>query len=275
MATLPKGRKLTFGDFDRSLGARDERDLSQLVFVDAFGLVGTACALLATAHAGVPVHVRLPHAAQRRAHLSGMGFTRFLSETGLSDVPDPTGPIERRPDVVVPLTRIDDISSAERLSHLLWSQVRSHTDPLVLEALTEGLWELVANALEHSGSEAVLMGQVYRGGEPPDHDDRVQIAIGDAGRGIRSSFVESGTHRPESDAQAIHLALEYLVSSVSDPGRGQGLTTTVEQVTALQGRVVIRSGEARVTRSGSRAATSLVLPITGTIVGISLPLYPG
>ncbi|MCA1694605.1 MAG: ATP-binding protein, partial [Actinobacteria bacterium] len=137
------------------------------------------------------------------------------------------------------------------------------------------LWELVANALEHSGAHALLMGQVYLDGERPDHHRRVQIAIGDAGRGIRASFLESGTRSPANDTEAIELALQYLVSSVADPGRGQGLTTTVEQATALEGHVVVRSGDARVTVDGSGSRSEQVQPIDGTVVGVSLPLYPG
>lgn len=119
------------------------------------------------------------------------------------------------------------------------------------------------------------MGQVYRDGKPPDHDGRVQIVIGDVGRGIRESFLSSGTRSPADDREAIELALEYLVSSVPDPGRGQGLTTTVEEVTALTGSVVIRSGASRVEARAGGFSAQDVLPINGTMVGMSLPLYPG
>lgn len=65
------------------------------------------------------------------------------------------------------------------------------------------------------------------------------------------------------------------MSSVTDPGRGQGLTTTVEQATGLEGRVVLRSGGARITIDSGGSRKEAVAPIDGTIVGISLPLYPG
>jgi len=60
----------------------------------------------------------------------------------------------------------------------------------VLQVIAEGVSEMIGNALEHSGSDALIMGQVYRlarGGRPPDHDDRIQVVIGDTGRGIRES----------------------------------------------------------------------------------------
>lgn len=273
MPALPSGRAITMGRFEGSLAADAERcDLADLVFIDAFGLVGTASCILATAKTGEVPEVVLPDANGMREHLDAMGFTRFLREVGH---PGAAGSApSSRGDVVVPLTQVTTVFEAEQLSRLLWANA-ARWDAQVLEALSEGLWEIVANALEHSGAHAVLMGQVYWDGEPPDHYQRVQIAIGDAGRGIRASFLESGTQSPANDTEAIELALQYLVSSVPDLGRGQGLTTTVEQATALQGRVVVRSGGSRVVVDGSGASAQQVQPLAGTLVGISLPLYPG
>lgn len=250
----------------------EECDLASLTFIDAFGLVATASSILAAAETGQIPSVILPTAPQVLAHLAAMGFGQFLRDVGQADEMGVAPSV--RADVVVPLTRVTTVFEAEQLSQLLWANA-ARWDPQVLEALTEGLWELVANALEHSGADALLMGQVYRDGEQPDHNQRVQIAIGDAGRGIRASFIDSGTALPADDSQAIDLALTYLVSSVDDPGRGQGLTTTVEQTTALRGRVVVRSGGARVMVDPDGAQTQLVVPIGGTVVGVSLPLRPG
>jgi hypothetical protein len=259
--------------FDRCL-VRDAElcDLADLAFIDAFGVVGTASCILAAAKAGETPRVMLPAAVQVREHLAVMGFLGFLGDIGQEHQMH-VSPSSRR-DVVVPLTRVASVFEAEQLSRLLWANA-ARWDAQVLEALTEGLWELVANAIEHSGADALLMGQVYERGEPPDHDRRVQIVIGDAGRGIRASFLESGTRSPADDAAAIEFALQYLVSSVPDPGRGQGLTTTVEQSTALTGKVVLRSGGAQVTVDPGGTRFESVEPVGATVVGISLPLYPG
>ena len=169
--------------------------------------------------------------------------------------------------------------AALALSHLLWEQLRDHVDPQVLQALSEGVWEMVGNALEHSGSDALIMGQVYRadrGGLPPDHSDRVQVVIGDTGRGIRQSFLDTGVQSPKDDREAINLALEYLVTSVpNDPGRGQGLSTTMEQVVGLRGRMVVRSGIAKVSITSEGYRDDAVPRLPGVIVALSLPLYPG
>lgn len=109
----------------------------------------------------------------------------------------------------------------------------------------------------------------------PHHRNRVQVAIGDAGIGIRRSFLDSGRRQPNDDLAAIGLALEYLVTSVDDPGRGQGLSTAAEQVTALEGHLVVRSGTGRVTLSRDEKTEEPVPLLAGTLVCMSLPLYPG
>jgi len=276
VSTLPAGgRSLGLTTFDHRLqpGATS-CDLSELRFIDAYGLVGTACALLAAAKEGGHPPIDYPGQGQVCEHLSRMGFRDLLRELGYPIVLPETAVIER-PDVLVPLTRTDHVFGAEQLSHLLHEQLRDHADPQVLEAILEGLWELAANALEHSGSEAVIMGQVYREGDLPHHRNRVQVAIGDAGIGIRRSFLDSERRQPHDDLAAIDLALEYLVTSVDDPGRGQGLFTAAEQVTALEGHLVLRSGTGRVTLSRDERTEDLVPLLAGTLVCMSLPLYPG
>jgi hypothetical protein len=277
MPTLPAGRGLILGlsTFDARLRSEGTTcDLTDLRFVDAFGLVGAACAILGALEAQRRPSVELPVREPVRRHLAGMGFVRFLAQLGY-DVSDAEGPLNPHQNVVVPLSLISDHSDTERLSNLLWAQVRNHVDAQVLATLSEGLWEMVGNALEHSHADgALLMGQVYRGGEPPDHDDRVQVVIGDVGRGIRASFTDSDKYAPKTDREAIETALEYLVSSVPDPGRGQGLTTTAEEVGQLMGRLVIRSGNASVTCRLTSNNAREVPYLPGTIVAIDLPLYP-
>lgn len=120
------------------------------------------------------------------------------------------------------------------------------------------------------------MAQIYRGGRPPDHNDRVQVVIGDIGRGIRASFHTTGVREPKDELEAVHLALEYLVTSIpDDPGRGQGLFTTMEQVVGLQGRMIVRSKDALVAIDHTGKNGRRVTPIPGVIVALSLPLYPG
>jgi hypothetical protein len=251
-------------------------DLRTLAFIDAYGLVGAACALL-SARSGTEPEVRLPTSESTRSHLSAMGFRSFLESIDAAAGLPTTSEINA-PDVLVSLRTATDTDGSQALSNLLWGALRNHVAPDVLNTMSEGVWEMVSNAREHSGAQALIMGQVYRvvrGGLAPDHDDRVQVVIGDVGRGIRQSFLDSGLHTPASDLEAIDLALEYLVSSVDDPGRGQGLFTTMEQVLETQGKMVVRSGNARVTITADGRTNATVPFLPGVIVALSLPLYPG
>jgi hypothetical protein len=279
MPTLPLSHALTIGNFDLALEqAADACDLSSLRFIDAYGLVGTACALRVALADRPDLLVRVPSSETARGHLTAMGFRDFLSDVERESLL-PAEPAFDPSDVVIPLRSATSSGGAQALHHLLWGQLRDHVDPQVLGAVAEGVWEMVANALEHSGADALIMGQVYRasrGGRPPDHDDRVQVVVGDVGRGIRGSFLETDVHHPEDDLQAINLALQYLVTSVpDDAGRGQGLATTLEQVLELQGRMVVRSGTARVSIESGAKHEETVAALPGVIVALSLPLYPG
>ncbi|MGI8461976.1 MAG: ATP-binding protein [Solirubrobacterales bacterium] len=279
MALLPSGASaLTISSFDDCLREGATCDLKRLGFVDAYGLMGLACAL-ETAPSDADIHVDLPSNQGMRNHLTRMGMREYLSRIGSAERLPSSPPFEES-EVVVPLRTATEAGGEQALANLLWAQLREHVDPQVLQAISEGVWEMVGNALEHSGADALLTAHVYRevrGGRPPHHDDRVQVVIGDTGRGILGSFVESGSHSPRDDTAAIDLALEYLVTSVlDDPGRGQGLSTTMEQVIGLRGMMVVRSGAGKVTIDNAGERRREAVPnIPGVMVALSLPLYPG
>jgi hypothetical protein len=278
--TLPnKPRKLTIGNFDQELdpNAKD-CDLTPLAFIDAYGLVETACALRLALSEETGLLIKAPSNEATRSHLSAMGLRDFLEGFGLASLL-PESPTFDASDVVVPLRSGTQSGGEQAASHLLWEQLQGDVSPQVLEALAEGIWEMVGNAQEHSGSDPLIMAQVYnakRGKKSFDHNNRVQVVVGDSGRGIRESFLATGAHQPASDLEAIELALQYLVTSVvGDPGRGQGLSTTMEQVIGLQGHMVVRSGSGKVSIDADRTMKAKVPMLAGTVVALSLPLYPG
>lgn len=280
MPMLPgNARALTISTFDSHLDPSARTcDFTKLVFIDAYGLVGTASALRAGLDEAPDLRVVPPASPASGMHLTNMGFRAFLNECGLStDLPVQSA--ANVSGVVVPLRSAQLAGGDQALSRVLWHQLRAQVDAQVLEAVTEGVWEIVGNALEHSGSDAQVMAHVYTsaaGGRPPDHDDRVQVVVGDVGRGIHASFKATGVREPADELDAIHLALEYLVTSVpDDPGRGQGLSTTMEQVLGLQGRMIVRSGDALVEIDRAGRTDRQVASLPGVIVALSLPLYPG
>jgi hypothetical protein len=279
MTSLPgSSSALSISNFDRALKGNAVCDLGSLKFVDAYGLVGLACVIGGALRSGDDVEIVSPRRSTMQSHLAGMGFDDFLDQVGRPRMLG-VGHKAEVSGVVVPLRSAADSGGEQAIVKLLWEQLRDEAGPQVLEAIGEGVWEIVANALEHSESDAYVMAQVYssaRGGVAPDHDDRIQVVIGDVGRGIRDSLASSPVHDPATDVEAIELALEYLTTSIhDDPGRGQGLSTTREQVDGLGGKMIVRSGAGKVSIAGGEARAETVAALQGTIVALSLPLYPG
>jgi hypothetical protein len=140
MPHLPRcGVPLTIATFESSLASHGAGcDLRRLRFIDAYGLVATARALRAAEDADI----LLPTAANMRSHLSGMGFRDFLSGLGKA-AGLPATLTAFAPDVVVPLRSTSDDGGAQALSNLLWEQLSHHVAPQVLNAIAEGIWEMV------------------------------------------------------------------------------------------------------------------------------------
>lgn len=115
-----------------------------------------------------------------------------------------------------------------------------------------------------------MAAQRYKAGLP---EERIVIAVGDVGVGIRESL------RPRygdmTDDQAIRRAVQWNVSRVPEQGRGQGLPGIVDGVRGLGGIVWIRSGSALRTITRGTRTTLGVSRLRGTIVGARLPCRPG
>jgi len=139
MPTLPgSARALTMSTFDSCLDPSARScDLTELVFIDAYGLVGTASALRAGLKETPDLQLVPPGSTASGKHLANMGFRGFLEEYGLStDLP--VGSAADASGVVVPLRSAQLAGGDQALSHLLWEQLRSHVDAQVLAAVSEG-----------------------------------------------------------------------------------------------------------------------------------------
>lgn len=171
--------------------------------------------------------------------------------------------------ILVELQWFDTWENLDPIVGLLAERLEGVARGQVLAALLESVYEIADNVRYHSkAAGGVMAAQVY--GQESD-ERRVTVAIGDVGVGIRRSLLESGRYEPVDDVHAIRLALKEDVSAIDDPGRGVGLPTTLETTTGLGGTMVVRSGAAsrRIYRSGAR--NSHGEPVTGTIVGVSIP----
>lgn len=132
-----------------------------------------------------------------------------------------------RRDTLIELQRFDDSHGSHRLASFIWDRLEGGADGEVVNQLFEATGELGQNVVEHAGSPVggFVAAQRYKAGAP---EERIIVAVGDAGIGIRESL------RPRygdmTDRQAITQAIRWNVSRVLEQGRGQGLPGVVDGV---------------------------------------------
>ena len=148
----------------------------------------------------------------------------MTTSTSLNDVVD----IERRPGIA------EDIAAAVR--SVLYPRVS-----IDVGAVAEMVAELVDNFAQHSmGPPAAFAMQWYPRG------NRLDLAIGDCGIGIRSSLAKNPLYsgllqRPDYEAAA--KAFEFRVTGNPALGGGMGLSEVRETVRALKGGLSLATGD--------------------------------
>lgn len=250
-----------------------EIDLSRVSFVDAYGLMGLACFIASADRDGLSVELVLPEHPDVRSWLSRMHLGAVIDAFGVHVGEGLPRVAERdRRDTLIELQRFDDSHGSHRLASFIWDRLEGGADGEVVNQLFEATGELGQNVVEHAGSPVggFVAAQRYKAGAP---EERIIVAVGDAGIGIRESL------RPRygdmTDRQAITQAIRWNVSRVLEQGRGQGLPGVVDGVRGLGGVVWIRSGAASRTITRGWATTVDVSRLQGTIVGARLPCRPG
>jgi hypothetical protein len=263
--------RLQEGPFHRSRPVPVE--LAQVSFVDAYALAGLACFIASAARDGLPVELVLPENIDVRSWLSRMHLGEVLDafEVRVEGVLPRVAERDRR-DTLIELERFDDSFGSHRLASFIWERLAGGVDGEVVNQLFEAAGELGQNVVEHAGSPVggFIAAQRYKAGAP---EERIVVAVGDVGVGIRESLRARYGDMP--DAKAIRRAVQWNVSSIPDEGRGQGLPGVVEGVKALGGVVWIRSGAASRMVTRGQARTFEVSRLQGTIVGARLPCRPG
>ena len=131
-----------------------------------------------------------------------------------------------------------------------------------LEGATVGamkyiLSEITGNIMYHAGR-----GTGFMVGQYNVNDRYLDIAIADTGRGLRQTYLESGTQEPKSDLEALDLALAGH-SAKAERHRGFGIRTSRKVVVqGLGGWFLLWSGSAMIFDNASGA--QLVELVDGT-----------
>ena len=137
--------------------------------------------------------------------------------------------------------------------------------------LVEIFSELVNNAAEHGmtpeGASAHVRYLPHRRGHAFD------AVIADTGPGIRATLVQNpNLPQPESDADAIRLAVQELTSGTSAPTRGIGLWMTLTEMQKPGRKLWIHSDTGLLTMYGTREAEFGVTGSRqGTMVRFTIP----
>jgi anti-anti-sigma regulatory factor len=261
-------------------------DLEQVRFVDPYGMVGLLVLARFLRQRSCEPVLMLPRSDEVMKYLDRMDFSRHAERLCAIDLTTlwPDGGYSRsaHSDVlleITPIARSEDIHYIvdrvrERAQTILSQNLRY--EQAAIDGFVVALSEVCQNIPEHSEDVGYVAIQKYFYGRRLGKN-LVKIAVMDLGVGVRTSLAAKyATQSAEwSDLTALRLALFEGASRYDDPGRGQGLSAVRRFVDRWHGKLMIRSGTARVglspawDRSAPRPSKLTLFP--GTQVSIVLP----
>ena len=171
-------------------------------------------------------------------------------------------------------TEFHSMRDAQELTNAFEEALASHSmgsasvNPEVVEIFAE----LVGNAAEHGmseyGAHAHIRSIPHRKGFAFD------VVIADSGPGIPTTLRRNaGLPKPGTDAEAIGLAIQELVSGTGDPTRGIGLWMTVTEMRKPGRKLWIHSGSGLLTLYGAGyPALRETEYRQGTMVRLTIPV---
>src|SRR5262245_27991464 len=261
-------------------------DLEQVRFVDPYGMVGLLALARFLRQRGCEPVLMLPRSAEVMKYLDRMDFSRHAERLCAIDLttlwPDGEYARSMHSDVlleITPITRAEDIHYIvdrvrERAQTILSQNL--HYEQAAIDGFVVALSEICQNIPEHSEDVGYVAIQKYFYGRRLGKN-LVKIAVMDLGVGFRASLAPKYAAQSAtwSDLLALRLAMFQGASRYDDPGRGQGLSAVRRFVERWQGKLMIRSGSARLGLSPAwdRHATrqTNLIPFPGTQVSIVLP----
>jgi len=261
-------------------------DLEQVRFVDPYGMVGLLVLARFLRQRSCEPVLMLPRSDEVMKYLDRMDFSRHAERLCAIDLTTlwPDGEYSRsvHSDVlleITPIARSEDIHYIvdrvrERAQTILSQNL--HYEQAAIDGFVVALSEVCQNIPEHSEDVGYVAIQKYFYGRRLGKN-LVKIAVMDLGVGFRASLAPKYAAQSDewSDLTALRLAIFEGASRYDDPGRGQGLSAVRRFVERWHGKLMIRSGSARLghspawDRSASRQTSLTLFP--GTQVSIVLP----
>jgi anti-anti-sigma regulatory factor len=261
-------------------------DLEELRFVDPYGMVGLLALARFLRQLGCEPVLMLPRSEEVMKYLDRMDFSRHAERLCAFDLTTlwPDGEYSRSTHSDV-LLEITPIAGSEDI-HYIVDRVREraqmilsqnlHYEQAAIDGFVVALSEVCQNIPEHSEDVGYVAIQKYFYGRRLGKN-LVKIAVMDLGVGFRASLALKYAAQSSawSDLTALRLAIFEGASRYDDPGRGQGLSAVRRFVERWHGKLMIRSGSARVGLSPAWDRTaphqSKLILFPGTQVSIVLP----
>lgn len=244
-------------------------DLSEVSFIDPYGMVGILEIGELLKSKGIQKTIHLPMSEEVLKYLERMDFFKFAdnyfgldpSKPGISekylnrglslftDVAKRSRRIGTVPvsDVlleITPIEKSDDIhfivgKVKERANAILKKHL--HYDERAINGFIVALSEVCQNIIEHSEKKGFVGIQKYHFQNL--NKNVVKIAVMDIGVGFKKSLSERFSLK--NDFEAIERALIHGASRYADEGRGHGLAAVRRFVNQWNGKISIRSGTAK------------------------------
>lgn len=266
----------TLGNFLATVadGAYQRVDLRRYDFIDVYSSMVLALLLRYCCILKEPPALLLPDSEDVTAYLARQELFRIIGDwydvgDGLRELQDRQWAGNPR---VAPITTIESEGTVsqvvDRLRNLLVTQEFS-----VPERIADDVWRVLSETLQNIPQHASLdPGDTETGFATLQlYKNRLDLAIGDAGIGIRCSLSQNPRYRQYSDAQSQLAVLQQGATKTARAGRGNGLQRTAEIIRALGGFLRLQSGDC-VTVSSKTNCRQFECPIfPGTQLLVRIP----
>lgn len=271
----------TFGNLLGALTKSPEIDLSDVSFIDPYGMLALLEIGDLMKEQGLRKKCALPRSGEVLKYLERMDFFKFAAKCFLIDHEGPA--IETKflrsqdTDVlleITPISKSDDIhyivGTVKERAHTILDR-HLHYDERGINGFIVALSEVCQNIIEHSDNKGYVGIQKYYWRNIDKNI--VKIAVMDIGKGFKKTLSERFPVR--SDYDAIERGLLHGASRYAEKGRGHGLTAVRRFLSEWRGKLSIRSGTARLSiiphwSKGKRKEENLAF-FPGAQISIVLP----
>jgi len=247
-------------------------DAGDMSFASPLDLAGITAWAARLRHEGTRVWFVLPDHSDVCRYLVRMDLIEHLDQAGAT-VRGPAPAVRRadRTDVLLELRRICGPADAERFAVDVYQLAQRHTSDNSAAAGAKMVGELLDNAITHAASPV----GVYAAAQVHQRGGDLELAVADAGIGIRSHLARNPSFRNLSAAEALGAALRPGVTGTSER-RGNGLPDLLGTASGFGGQLLLRSddGYAQVLAASSdrKFAPAGQVPGTWAWVHVRLPL---